>query len=79
MAIGRPRTIGDAPACGTQHSGGRRRSDPRLRGHAFLSREEWAEGPGEESRPDAVAAQAIEAKPVFGQIEPNRVQALACA
>src|SRR5580704_2843725 len=34
---------------------------PPSRGRAFLPREEWAEGPGEESRPDVVAAQAIEA------------------
>jgi len=27
--------------------------------------------PGEESRGDGVAAQAIEAQPVFGQIEPS--------
>jgi hypothetical protein len=40
-----------------------------------LPREEWAEGPGEESRPDGVAAQAIEAQPVFGQIKPSRGQA----
>src|SRR5277367_6620276 len=56
MAIDRPNTIDDAPACGPQRSGGRRRRDPLLRGHAFLPREEWAEGPGEESRPDVVAA-----------------------
>jgi hypothetical protein len=35
--------------------------------------------PGEESRPDGVAAQAIEAQPVFGQIRPSRGQVLACA
>jgi hypothetical protein len=34
--------------------------------------------PGEESRSDAVAAQAIEAQPVFGQIKPRRGQVLAC-
>src|ERR1700737_4636356 len=28
--------------------------------------------PGEESRSDSVAAQTIEAQPVFGQIEPSR-------
>ena len=44
-----------------------------------MPREEWAEGLGEESRPDAVAAQAIEAKPVFGQIKPKRGQEFACA
>ena len=37
------------------------------------------ESPGEESRPDGVAAQAIEAQPVFGQIKPRRGQVLACA
>ena len=35
--------------------------------------------PGEESRADGVAAQAIEAQPVFGQIKPRRGQVLACA
>ena len=30
------------------------------------------ESPGEESQPDAVAAQAIEAQPFFGQITPWR-------
>ena len=37
------------------------------------------ERPGEESRPDVVAAQAIEAKPVLCQIKPRRGQALVCA
>jgi hypothetical protein len=37
------------------------------------------ESPGEESRPNGVAAQAIEAQPVFGQIKPRRGQVLACA
>jgi len=31
-------------------------------------------GPGEESRSDDIAAQAIEAQPVFGQIRPSRGQ-----
>jgi hypothetical protein len=35
--------------------------------------------PGEESRSDGVAVQAIEAQPVFGQIKPRRGQVLACA
>jgi len=35
--------------------------------------------PGEESRPDGVAAQAIEAQPVFGQIRPSRGQVRPCA
>ena len=37
------------------------------------------ESPGEESRSDGVAAQPIEAQPVFGQIKPRRGQVLACA
>lgn len=39
----------------------------------FLSREEWA-CPGEESRKTGVAAQTIEAQPVFGQIKPSKRQ-----
>jgi len=35
--------------------------------------------PGEESRSDGVAAQAIEAQPVFGQIRPSRGQVRPCA
>ena len=35
--------------------------------------------PGEESRADGVAAQAIEAQPVFGQIRPSRGQVRPCA
>ena len=35
--------------------------------------------PGEESLPAAIAVQAIEAQPAFGQIEPMRGQVLACA
>src|SRR6266702_4397792 len=34
--------------------------------------------PGEESLTDAVAVQAIEAQPAFGQIKPMRGQVLAC-
>ena len=53
-------------------------------GGTFLPREEWAnrgpprglprgvESPGEESLTGAVAAQAIEAQPSFGQIKPRR-------
>src|SRR5208282_1138823 len=68
MAIGRPRTIDDAPV----RAGAQRRMTaerpPPSGGQAFLPREEWAnrgptglaphgvEGPGEESRPDVVAA-----------------------
>ena len=40
-------------------------------GETFLPREEWA-SPGEESRSAAVAAQAVEAQPAFGQIKPMR-------
>jgi hypothetical protein len=67
MAIDRPRTIDDAPARGPQRSGG-------CRGETFLFREEWAFSPGEESRSADVAAQSIEAQPVFGQIRPSRSQ-----
>ena len=35
--------------------------------------------PGEESLPAAVAVQAIEAQPAFGQIKPMRGEVLACA
>src|SRR5216683_5949385 len=35
--------------------------------------------PGKESLTDAVAVQAIEAQPAFGQIKPMRGQVLACA
>ena len=35
--------------------------------------------PGEESLTDAVAVQAIEAQPAFGQIKPMRGKVLACA
>jgi hypothetical protein len=35
--------------------------------------------PGEESRPDDIAAQAIEAQPVFDQIRPSRGQVRPCA
>src|ERR1700745_3649325 len=50
MAMDRPRTIGDAPGCGPQRSGGRRRSD-------FLASRGMGVSPGEESRSDGVAAQ----------------------
>jgi hypothetical protein len=65
MAIYRPKTIGDAPACGLKRSGGRRRE-------TFLPREEWALAQGKKVLSDGVAAQAIEAQPVFGQIKPSR-------
>ncbi len=35
--------------------------------------------PGEESRSAGIAAQAIEAQPVFGQIRPSRGQVRPCA
>jgi len=35
--------------------------------------------PGEESLPAAVAVQAIEAQPAFGQIKPMRGEVFACA
>jgi len=75
MAISRPKAIDAAPACGPKRSGGRRRT-------TLLFREEWAHrGPrggcsagwgaqGKKVAPSAVAAQAIEAQPVFGQIKP---------
>jgi len=65
MAIGRPETSDDAPASGPERSGGWRRSD-------FLASRGMGESPGEESRSDAVAAQAIEAQPVSSQIRPSR-------
>jgi len=64
MAIYRPRTIGDAPE-GLERSGGRCRRD-------FLASRGMGVSPGEESRVDSVAAQTIEAQPVFGQIEPSQ-------
>ena len=64
MAIYRPKAIGDAPE-GLERSGGRCRSD-------FLASRGMGVSPGEESRVDSVAAQTIEAQPVFGQIEPSK-------
>jgi hypothetical protein len=43
-----------------------------------LTREEWAKAQGKKIDPSAFAAQAIEAKPPFGQIKPGRGQVLAC-
>jgi hypothetical protein len=63
MAIYRPKTIGDAPE-GLERSGGCRRD--------FLASRGMGVSPGEESRVDSVAAQTIEAQPVFGQIEPSK-------
>src|SRR5215470_15255035 len=75
MAICRPKAIDDAPSSGRSaaEDGG---------GETFLPREEWANrgpralsrgvaSPGEESLAAAIAAQAIEAQPSFGQIEPS--------
>jgi hypothetical protein len=72
IAIGRPGTIGDAPVRGPERSGGCRQGD-------FLASRGMGVSPGEESRPDGVAAQAIEAKPIPGQIKPRRGQVRACA
>jgi hypothetical protein len=65
MAIDRPGTIADAPARGPERSGGRRSGD-------FLASRGMGFSPGEESLPDGVAAQAIEAQPVSGQISHQR-------
>ena len=65
MAIGEPEAIDDAPArAGAQ----RRMATVRL---SCLARNGLC--PGEESLPDAIAAQAIEAQPAFGQIRPREV------
>ena len=64
MAIYRPKAIGDAPE-GLERSGGRCRRD-------FLASRGMGVSPGEESRVDSVAAQTIEAQPIFGQIEPSK-------
>src|SRR5690242_5349945 len=72
MATDRPRTIGDAPACGPERGGGRRCRD-------FLVSRGMGVSPGEESHSNGVAAQTIEAQPVFGQIKPSkRPRASAC-
>jgi hypothetical protein len=71
MAIYRPKTIGDAPE-GLERSGGCCRRD-------FLASRGMGVSPGEESRVDSVAAQTIEAKPVFGQIEPSQRPRASCA
>src|SRR5437879_3392038 len=72
MAMNRPRAIGDAPARGPERSGGRRCGD-------FLASRGMGASPGEESRINGVAAQTIEAQPLFGQIKPSkRPRASAC-
>ena len=40
----------------------------------FLPREEWALAQGKKVLSDGVAAQTIEAQPVFGQIKPSKRQ-----
>jgi hypothetical protein len=65
MAICRPEAIDDAPACGPEHRGGWRRGE-------FLASRGMGFSPGEESLTDAIASQAIEAQPSFGQIKPLR-------
>src|ERR1700741_5224726 len=64
MAICRPRTIGDAPK-GPERSGGHRRRD-------FLVSRGMGVAQGKKVLSDGVAAQTIEAQPVFGQIEPSQ-------
>jgi hypothetical protein len=72
MAMDRPRTIGDAPARGPERSGGRRRRD-------FLASRGMGVAQGKKVLSDGVAAQTIEAQPVFGQIKPSkRPRASAC-
>jgi hypothetical protein len=66
MAIYRPEAIDDAPGFGPERSGGWRR------GEFLASRGMPALPAGEESLTDAVASQAIEAQPSFGQIKPLR-------
>src|ERR1700676_4920863 len=48
-------------------------------GETFLAREAWASARGKKVLPPAVAVQAIEAQPAFGQIKPMRGEVLACA
>jgi hypothetical protein len=64
MAIDRPKAIGDAPARGPKQSGGRRKSE------FLVPRGMTPKASGEESRSSAVASQAIDAQPSFGQITP---------
>src|ERR1700741_5202576 len=65
MAMDRPRTIDDAPARGPERSGGRCRRD-------FLASRGMGVAQGKKVLSDGVAAQTIEAQPVFGQIEPSQ-------
>ena len=64
MALRRRRRFADAPA-GPQQRGGRRRSG------FLVSRGMTPRASGEESRFPAVASQAIEAEPAFGQMKPG--------
>src|SRR6202163_2824457 len=48
-------------------------------GETFLAIARNGRSPGEESLTAAVAVQAIEAQPAFGQIKPMRGKVLACA
>lgn len=67
MVIARPETNGAAPACGPERQ--RRMAKARL---------SWVPArrgnPGEESPADAIAVQAVEAKPVSGQITPGEAR-----
>src|SRR5258708_32039872 len=72
MAIGKPEAIDDAPLAGrsaTEDGGG---ETPAFAGACFLASRGMGFSPGEESRSAAVASQAIEAQPSFGQIWPGR-------
>ena len=70
MAICRPKAIDDAPVFGPERSGGWRRRD-------FLGSRGMGEAQGKKVDPSAVAAQAIEAPPSFGQIKPSEATWLA--
>jgi hypothetical protein len=52
------------------HSGRSAAEDAGVK--TFLPREEWALAEGKKVLSDGVAAQTIEAQPVFGQIEPSK-------
>src|SRR5262249_10846759 len=64
MAICRPKVIAAAPVFGPERSGGWQRQD-------CLGPRGMRVSAGEESRAAAIAAQAIEAQPSFGQIKPS--------
>src|SRR6478735_10158273 len=71
MAIRKPKAIDAAPVWAAAQ---RRMAAVRL---SCLARN--GRSPGEESLTAAIAVQAIEAQPAFGQIKPMRGQVLACA